>query len=308
MNNVTPMLDLSKLFRQPYVTMFESTCSFKECHYALFGVPFDATSTWRRGSRYGPMELRRVSTAVETYSMRFGMPVEEVPLCDLGDLKNLDNVKEMVKAVLTVCSRLKEAGKVPVAIGGEHTLTLGTVSALKPDAVVYMDAHLDLRDEYMGIRLSHTTFMRRLAESMKIDFVAVGTRAVCKEELEYAFKRGVKIISSADIRKIGVQKASKELRESLSEVDSLYISVDLDVLDPAYAPAVGNPEACGLETWIVLELLSSILDDRVVGLDLCEYAPPYDNNSTAAQALKILSESLIALEVCRCSGRKVSGT
>ena len=294
--------ELKGMFRQPPLPMFGSTCTFEECHFALFGVPFDGTSTYRRGSRYAPTELRRVSENVETYSFRFRIDVEEIPLCDMGDLTRLGDAEEVVEAVSDVCRGVNQAGKIPVAVGGEHTLTLGAASALKPDAVVCMDAHLDMRDEYMGVKLSHATFMRRLTETVETSVLMVGVRAVCREELEYASERGIQIITSMDVREMGVRKVSSKLLEALSDADSVYVSIDLDVLDPAYAPAVGNPEAEGLETWILLELLSSILDGRVVGLDLCEYAPPYDDGSTAVQALKLLYESLIAVEVGRCSG------
>ncbi len=296
------MSDVFEELRQPYVTMFDTTCPFEECRYALFGVPFDATSTWRRGSRYAPMELRRVSREIDSYSVRFGVDVRELPLCDLGDLEKLSDAGVVIKTVSEVCQRIMRAGKLAVVVGGEHTLTLGSVSALKPDALVYMDAHLDLRDEFKGLRLSHATFMRRLTEYLDLDVVAVGVRAVCEEELEYASERGIWVLTSVEARRLGVEEVSKRLRERLSDASSLYVSVDLDVLDPAYAPAVGNPEAEGLDNWFVLELLCSILDERVVGIDLCEYAPPYDDGSTAVQALKILLESLAALEARACSG------
>jgi len=141
--------ELKGMFKQPYVSMFESAYTFDECRFALFGVPFDGTSTYRRGSRHAPMELRRVSRNIETYSLRFQTDVEEIPLCDMGDLTKLGDAEEVVKAVSDVCREVNQAGKVPVAVGGEHTLTLGAASALKPDAVVCMDAHLDMRDEYM---------------------------------------------------------------------------------------------------------------------------------------------------------------
>ena len=297
------MSDVFEELRQPHVTMFDTTCPFEECRYALFGVPFDATSTWRRGSRYAPMELRRVSREIDSYSVRFGVDVGELPLCDLGDLEKLSDAGAVVEAVSKVCQRITRDGKLAVVVGGEHTLTLGSASALKPDALVYMDAHLDLRDEFKGLRLSHATFMRRLTESLDLDVVAVGVRAVCGEELEYASERGIGVLTSVEARRLGVEEVSKRLRERLSDASSLYVSVDLDVLDPAYAPAVGNPEAEGLDNWFVLELLCSILDERVVGIDLCEYAPPYDDGSTAVQALKILLESLAALEARACSGR-----
>jgi len=277
---------------------------FEKADYIIIGVPFDVTSTYRTGARFGPNAIRQATLNIETYSLRAGIDVENLSLHDLGDLhvstdtvKTLEMLKLVVKDVL-------EAGKTPVAIGGEHTITLGILKGLgakaSKTAVVSFDAHLDMRDEFMGIKLSHTTFMRRISEEVKpAKIIEVGTRAMCKEELTYAKKAGIEFLTSHQIRKEGHVQIVKQLKEKLAEYDGIYLSVDMDVVDPAYVPAVQNPEPEGIETHVLIDILSAVCDERVIGFDLVEIAPNYDQGVSAIQAAKVMFEVLCSLEKSR---------
>jgi len=271
---------------------------FDRARYIVLGFPYDRTSTYRSGSALAPTAIREASANVETYSLRSNIDIEDVEICDVGDLNVVDDVLETLRRLELSVRDIHEAGKVPLVIGGEHTLTYGSVRALKGDiAVVDFDAHLDLRDEYMGEKLSHTTYMRRLAEEIGPDrIVEVGTRAVSKEELEFAKDTGVTFYSVYEVRKQGAARISQLINSKLSKFKTLYITVDLDVLDPAYAPGVGNPEGDGLETFTVIDILEGIVSRNLVGLDLVEVCPNYDNGTTAAQAVRILFEILAAAE------------
>jgi agmatinase len=196
------------------------------------------------------------------------------------------------------------ADKIPVAIGGEHTITLGIARGLKDritrTALVSFDAHLDLRDEFLGLRLSHTTFMRRISEELKpAKILEIGTRAVCSEEMEYAKKAGIDFITTKQIRKEGSQKTATLLKAKLAKYENIYLSIDMDVLDPAYVPAVQNPEADGLEMHVLLDILGSVCDERVMGFDVLEIAPNYDQGVSAIQAAKVIFEVLCYLEKAR---------
>ncbi|MEM3725550.1 MAG: agmatinase [Candidatus Bathyarchaeia archaeon] len=277
---------------------------FEKADYIILGVPFDATSTYRTGARFGPNAIREASLNIETYSFRAEVDVEDLQLHDLGDLHVSADANETVKRLGLVVKEILDARKTPVVIGGEHTITLGAVKGLgikaKKTAVVSFDAHLDLRNEFMGLKLSHTTFMRRINEEVKpTKIIEVGTRAVCKEELKYAEKAGIKFFTAQQIRKEGSMQIVKLLKKELAEIESLYLSIDIDVLDPAYAPAVQNPEPEGIETHTLLDILCSLCDERVLGFDVVEVAPSYDQGATAIQATKVIFEVLCSLEKAR---------
>src|SRR3990172_7794732 len=190
--------------------------SFEEANYVVFGVPFDVTSTYRTGARFGPTAIRQASLNIETCSFRSGVDVEDVPLHDAGDLHVSTDPKKTVDMLKLVVEDIVAARKLPVAMGGEHTITLGMAKGLgakaKKTAIVSFDAHLDLRCEFLDLTLSHTTFMQLINEEVKpAKIVEVGTRAVCKEEMAYAKKTGIDFFTSHQIRKEGAEKTSQWL-------------------------------------------------------------------------------------------------
>jgi len=274
---------------------------FEKADYVVLGVPFDVTSTYRTGARFGPNVIRQASLNIETYSFRTGIDVEDLRLHDLGDLNISTDTKKTLEMLQLVVRDIVEAGKVPVTIGGEHTITLGVARGLgekvSRTAIVSFDAHLDLRHEFLGLSLSHTTFMRRMSEEVEpAKIVEVGTRAVCKEELAYAKKAGIEFFTTQRIRKEGAERTAELLREKLAGCKYVYVSVDMDILDPGFVPAVQNPEADGLEMHFLLDILNVICDRRVVGFDVLEIAPNYDQGISAIQAAKVIFELLCQLE------------
>jgi agmatinase len=277
---------------------------FEEANYVIFGVPFDATSTYRTGARFGPNAVRQASLNIETYSFRTGIDVEDLRLHDLGDLHVSIDPKRTVAMLKLAVEDIVAAGKKPVAVGGEHTITLGILKGLgakaQKTALVSFDAHLDLRKEFLGVKLSHATFMRCINEEVKpAKIVEVGTRAVCKEELAYAEKSGIDFFASQRIRTEGSEQITQWLREKLEPYENIYLSIDMDVLDPAYAPAVQNPEPEGIETHALIDIVGNICDKRVVGFDVVEIAPNYDHGTSAIQAAKVIFEVLCCLEKSR---------
>jgi len=283
--------------------------SFESADYVVFGVPFDGTSTYRSGARFAPQAVREASLNIETYSFRAGLDVEDLKIHDLGDLHVSGETEETLRRLELVVKELLEAEKTPIVLGGEHTITLGAARAFGENiSVVSFDAHLDLRNEYMDRKVSHTTFMRRLHEQVQPQrIVEVGTRAVCKEELDYARQnRDVSFITVHQIVKEGIERVVERVKELLAESEKVYLTVDVDVLDPAYAPAVQNPEPEGLNTQTLLDVLCGICDERVVAFDLVEVAPHYDVGVTAVQASKIVFETLCQIEKSR--RKHTSGT
>ena len=277
---------------------------FKKAKYVVLGVPFDVTSTYRTGARFGPNAVRQASLNIETYSFRSGIDVEDLALHDLGDLHASTSPKRTVDVLGLVVADVLAAKKLPVVIGGEHTITFGVMKGLgdkaEKTAVVSFDAHLDLRKEFMGLTLSHTTFMRVINEEVKpAKIIEVGTRAVCKEELGYADGSGIDFFTAQQIRKEGVAQIIQELKEELEPYENVYLTVDMDVLDPAFAPAVQNPEPEGLETHTLLDIVCGLCDRRVVGFDVVEVAPVYDQGISAITSAKVIFQMLCQLERAR---------
>jgi agmatinase len=273
----------------------------KKAKYVVFGVPFDVTSTYRTGARFGPNAVRQASQNIETYSFRSGVDFEGLMLHDLGDLHVSTSPKRTVDRLKLVVEDLLSVKKVPVAIGGEHTVTLGVLKGLgekaRETAVVSFDAHLDVRKEFLGLTLSHTTFMRVINEEVKpAKIIEVGTRAVSKEEVAYAEASEIDFFTSQQIRKEGAAHIIKKLKEELAPFKRLYLTIDMDVLDPAFAPAVQNPEPDGLETHTLLDVLCALCDKRVIGFDVVEVAPVYDEGISAINAAKVIFETLCQLE------------
>ncbi|MGE5637705.1 MAG: arginase family protein, partial [Chloroflexota bacterium] len=212
--------------------------------------------------------------------------------------------KKTVDMIDLVVADILAAGKMPVALGGEHTVTLGIAKGLGTKAgktaIVSFDAHLDLRCEFLGLDLSHTTFMQLISEEVNpARIIEVGTRSVCKDELAYAKKAGISFITSQEIIKIGSEQIIKNLKNELVPYDNVYLTVDMDVLDPAFAPAVQNPEPEGISTTALLDIVCALCDRRVIGFDVLEVVPMYDQGVSAVVAAKVIFEMLCQLEKSR---------
>jgi agmatinase len=287
-----------ELFVSPSPVFMGNQQSFEEAEYAILGVPFDVTSTYRTGAKFAPLAIRDASQNVECFSFRTGVDVEDLKTHDLGDLHVSGDVELTLGRLALVAQDLFDEGKIPVFIGGEHTITLGVARSLgKNIAIVSFDAHLDLRNDYLGLTVSHTTFMRRINEDVKpAKILEVGTRAVCKEELDYAKEAGIDYLTSHQIRKDGIKETAETLKDALEGYKKIYVTIDIDVLDPAFVPAVPNPEPEGLDTATLLDILEAVCDRRVVGFDVVEVAPQYDQGVTAIQATKVIFEVLGFLE------------
>ena len=278
--------------------------SFEDAKYVVFGVPFDGTSSYRTGARFGPNAIRQASLNIETYSFRSGIDVEDLAIYDAGDLHVSPDATKTVDMTRLVVEDILAAGKIPVVLGGEHTVSLGVakgfVAKTAKTALVSFDAHLDLRCEFLGSTLSHTTFMHLISEEIKpAKIIEVGTRSVCKEELAYAAEASVKFFTSQQIIKNGSEQVAEQLKEELDCYDNLYLTVDMDVLDPAFVPAVQNPEPEGITITSLLDLVLAQCDKRVIGFDVSEVAPIYDQGVSAIAAAKVIFEMLCQLEKSR---------
>lgn len=279
---------------------------FDEAEFVVLGVPYDKTSTYRAGSKFAPAAIREASLNIETYSFRSKFDLEDAQICDIGDLHVVDSVDETMRRLSAVEGEILKASKIPIVIGGEHTVSFGAIRSFPRDiGIVCFDAHADMRDEYLGEKLMHATFLRRIIEKVGADKVVhVGLRALCKEELAFIEKNHVRHFSMRDLRRHDVEEDARLIRRAVSNFGKLYVTVDMDVFDPGFAPGVGNPEPDGLWPDLFFTILTALCDERLAGLDLVELSPNYDTGVTAVLAAKILFEAICAAESAR---RKSSG-
>ncbi|MFJ7831559.1 agmatinase [Peribacillus sp. NPDC097284] len=268
---------------------------FEESEAVLYGMPMDWTVSFRPGSRFGPTRIREVSIGLEEYSPYLDRELEEVKFYDAGDIplpfgnpqRSIDMIEEFVDGVL-------DAGKFPLGMGGEHLVTWPVIKAMfkkYPDmAIIHMDAHTDLREDYEGEPLSHASIIRKSAELIGPSNVySFGIRSGLKEEFQWARENGM------HISKFEVLEPLKEVLPQLAG-RPVYVTIDIDVLDPAHAPGTGTVDCGGITS---KELLASIheiarSEVNVVGCDLVELAPIYDpSEQTANTASKLIREMIL---------------
>ncbi|MEM2896356.1 MAG: agmatinase [Candidatus Bathyarchaeia archaeon] len=274
---------------------------FDKARFIVIGIPFDKTSTYRPGSRFAPLSIREASLNIETYNLFFRIDLEDLGVHDAGDLHIVESLEETLNRISLVVKDIAKLGKIPVLIGGEHTITYGATSAFEKDVgILCFDAHADLRDEYMGEKISHATFMRRIVERIGAEkLMLIGLRAISREEAKFLQETNISYVTSEDLKLLGFEKAFEIIELKMKNFDKVYLSIDMDVLDPAFAPAVGNPESNGIDNHTMLKLIRKLCNEKVVGVDLTEVVPNYDTGITSVLSARILFEALCALEKSR---------
>ena len=263
----------------------------------IFGVPFDSTHSYKPGCRFGPDAIRDAFNNIEIFQPEFGVDLEAEAISDIGNTKHTVVAAEMLQMVKGVTSELKKQDKQIIILGGEHLITLGSFTCFPKDTgYVVFDAHYDLRDQYADIKLSHAAYLRRIVEERGSDnIVHVGARAFVKEELAFLKEHNIATVSDKEIRN---GNGPKLLKDVTSTFDRVYLSVDLDVLDPAFAPGVGNPEAVGISSRELYDLITTLQNKKIVAADMVELNPTYDNGSTASMAAKMIA-TIIAMNLSR---------
>ena len=263
----------------------------------IFGVPFDSTHSYKPGCRFGPDAIRDAFNNIEIFQPEFGVDLEVEAISDLGNTRHTVVAAEMLQMVKNVTSELKKQDKQIIILGGEHLITLGSFTCFPKDTgYVVFDAHYDLRDQYADIKLSHAAYLRRIVEERGSEnIVHVGARAFVKEELAFLKEHNIATVSDKEIRN---GNGPKLLKDITSTFDRVYLSVDLDVLDPAFAPGVGNPEAVGISSRELYDMITTLQNKKIVAADVVELNPTYDNGSTASMAAKMIA-TIIAMNLSR---------
>jgi agmatinase len=265
----------------------------------IFGIPFDSTHSYKPGCRFGPDAIRDSFNNIEIFHPELKIDLENVNIEDLGNTRHTVVASEMIDMVKKITTELVSKQRQLFILGGEHSITYGTYTSFpKETGYVVFDAHYDLRDEFADIKLSHASYLRRIVEERGAENILhVGARAFVKEELEFLTENKIKTISDREIRD---GKGPTLLKDYVSTFDTLYSSFDLDVLDPAFAPGVGNPEAVGITSRELFDMIHTFSETKVTGVDIVELNPYHDNGSTASLAAKIIS-TLIAMNLSQNS-------
>ena len=261
----------------------------------VFGIPFDSTHSYKPGCRFGADAIRDSFNNIEVFHPELGIDLETANIEDLGNTRHTVVASEMIDMVKKITKELVAKQKQLFILGGEHSITYGTYPSFpKETGYVVFDAHYDLRDEFADIKLSHASYLRRIVEENGADNILhVGARAFVAEELSFLKENNIKTITDKEIRE---GKGPQLLKDHVSSFDSIYSSFDLDVLDPAFAPGVGNPEAAGITSRELFDLIDSFKDSKVTGVDIVELNPYHDNGATASLAAKIMS-TMIAMNL-----------
>lgn len=269
--------------------------SFEEASIVLYGAPFDSTTSFRPGARFGPSAMRHESFGLETYSPYQDRDLMDIRVFDSGDLELCFGSSEM--ALSDIEKRAEEilnAGKFPLLLGGEHLVTLAAVRAAAakyPDLhIIHFDAHADLRDDYLGAKLSHACVLRRCHEILGDDHIhQFCIRSGEREEFQFASKH-------TDFHPFTFEGLKETVRELKEKQVPVYFTIDLDCLDSSVFPGTGTPEAGGVSFIELLEAIRTVSQVNVVGADVNELAPMLDASGVStATACKVLRELLLAV-------------
>jgi agmatinase len=271
---------------------------------AVYGIPFDTATTYRTGTRFGPEAIRSASALLRPYNPALDVNVvETLSIVDYGDLPvSPGDTQRTYGQVEQALAPLVEAGVFPLALGGDHSVTLAELRVLArrhgPVALVQLDAHGDTWDEYFGQRYFHGTTFLRAAEEKLIE-PGASTQAGLRgslygaEDLESARELGFAVLSCEQLRTLGPGSFASLVRER-SGKRPVFVSFDVDVLDPAFAPGTGTPEVGGLSTAEALAFVRALRGIGLVGADVVEVSPPYDGpgQQTALAAANVAYELL----------------
>ncbi len=293
-------MDIATFMRAPTVR------DWSECDIAIVGVPYDGAVTNRPGARHGPREVRNASSMMRAiHPTTRTNPFERCRVRDGGDVpfRRLYELEAVHAEITEFFADLVRAEVVPLAVGGDHSITLPILRALASEApmgLVHIDAHTDTWDEFMGSRYSHGAPFRRAVEEGLIDprrTVQVGIRGAqnSTEGWDYSEATGMRVIFMDEVTRVGVESVGAEVRRVVGS-EPVYLSFDIDSLDPAFAPGTGTPEVGGLTSREALTLLRAFEGLHFLGADVVEVAPPFDpGGSTALVAATVAYEILCLL-------------
>lgn len=277
--------------------------------FAIYGIPFDTACSYRSGARFGPQAIRNISVMMKTNN-----PIHEVNIldylkgADMGDVNIVPGyIHPTYDAIESFATEIIEAGALPIALGGDHSITLAELRAVAkkhgPVSLIHFDSHADINDTVFGEKYNHGTPFRRAIEEGLIDphkSIQIGMRGSLYDagEFKLAASLGLKTIPSHEVRGMGIPAVIEEIKKRVGD-NKAFLTFDIDFFDPAYAPATGTPEVGGYTSLEGLTFIRSLQDINFVGFDIVEVAPPYDfGEVTSLLAANVVFEflSILALQ------------
>lgn len=290
----------------PTMMRLPSAASAQGLDAAFIGIPLDIGTSNRNGTRYGPRQIRQESVMLRPYNMGTGIaPFERLQVADLGDIAtNPYNLADSVSRIEQAYNLILQHHCVPLAMGGDHTLTLPILRAMArrygPVGLIHVDAHSDTNEEMFGEKLAHgTTFRRAHEEGLLVPqrVVQIGLRGTgyAAADFDWSQQQGFRVVSAQECWYRSLAPLMAEIRQQMGD-GPVYLSFDIDGLDPAFAPGTGTPEIGGLSVWQGLEIVRGCQGLDLVGADLVEVSPAYDSSgNTALLAANLLFEMLCVL-------------
>ena len=266
--------------------------AFRDSWAVIIPVPYDATTTYQPGARNGPFQIIQASRQLELYDDEMNIEVYKRGICTLSPVETeVKSPERMVAKIKSIVSYVKEHGKLPVLIGGEHLVSVGAMMAFADEPnfkVVHFDAHADMREYYQGSTYSNACVMRLI--SGLCDFISVGVRSLSREEHEFIKVNRIENICAIDV----VEDREAAAKRLLNFLDTkVYVTIDLDVLDPSIMPSVGTPEPGGLSWYDLTFLLKKICEkSEIVGFDVVELSPQPGNIAPDFIAAKLIYKIL----------------
>jgi len=302
-NDIPRFGGIATMMRLPYIQAPEDKCQLDA---AFVGVPLDTGTSLRPGTRFGPRDIRVNSVLIRPYNVATGAaPFDSINVADIGDVPvNPYNLLDAVRLIETAYDDIVACGIRPLTLGGDHTFTLPILRAVKkkhgPVGLIHVDAHADINDEMYGEKIAHGTTFRRAVEEGLLDctrVVQIGLRSsgYAPDDFDWARDQGFRVVQ---VEECWYQSLAPLMAEVRTRVGGgpVYLSFDIDGIDPAYAPGTGTPEVGGLTNIQGLEIVRGCRGLDLVGCDLMEVSPPYDTTgSTSMLAANLLFEMLCVL-------------
>ncbi|MFV5262642.1 agmatinase [Acinetobacter courvalinii] len=294
---------IASMLRLPVV---DNDAGLADLDAAFIGIPLDIGTSLRSGTRFGPRQIRAESVMIRPYNMATrAAPFESLNVADLGDVPiNTFNLAEAVRIIEAHYDRILAHPIIPLTLGGDHTLTLPILRSIYkkhgPVGLVHIDAHADVNDEMFGEKIAHGTTFRRAAEEGLLDcqrVVQIGLRAqgYSADDFNWSRRQGFRVVQAEECWHKSLAPLMEEVRQQV-DGGPVYLSFDIDGIDPAWAPGTGTPEIGGLTTIQAMEIVRGCQGLNLVGCDLVEVSPPYDTTgNTSLLGANLLYEMLCVL-------------
>ena len=263
--------------------------------FGIVGVPFDGTTSYLPGARFGPRAVREASYNFERYNLILNKNIN-TEIYDFGDLEVVHgNFKKTCSNLEQTISEILDLGLIPLIIGGDHSISCCVLKALNKNdlnfhdiTIIHFDAHMDLRDRYMDEKYSHATVMHRIFDMNPKQIIQIGVRSSSEEEAIFARENNLKVYTSDD-----VDEKLEEIIKFIKKIEGpIYVTFDIDVLDPAFAPSVGTPSPCGLNPKQIEKMIYSLKNKKIVGFDLVEVSSNKIGDITSVNAAKTIYDVL----------------